>query len=315
MKVLVIGGNGHIGSYLIPHLIQDGHDVISVSRGHNRPYEDERPEWDYVTELIYDRRALCRDKTLLKELSPDVVCDILAFDQADAQDLCENFTGTDTRIISVGSNWVIGRKRFVPVTEEHPRTETGDYGRGKTEMERYLLELSAKGELSCTVLHPGHVTGRGWVPVNPFGNFDRKVFQKIIRGETILLPWDGMATLQHAHAADIAELFATCIHHPEASVGQSFFATAPEALTQQGYAELLYQAFQKEPAIQYGTWEQFTEQMDQQQAADSREHLRHSPVCSMDKARRLLGFVPKHHAFDAVMDALDWQIEKGFLSV
>ncbi len=32
MKVIVIGGTGHIGTYLIPRLVKAGHDVICVSR-------------------------------------------------------------------------------------------------------------------------------------------------------------------------------------------------------------------------------------------------------------------------------------------
>lgn len=315
MKILVIGGNGHIGSYLIPRLVQEGHDVISVSRGNNRPYEDERPEWDQVIELIYDRKTLCKDRALLEELAPDVICDIVVYNEADARQLCENFIGTDTRIIAVGSNWVFGHKLYVPVDEEHPRTEPEGYGRGKAELERYLMSLSAAGMLPCTVLHPGHVTGRGWIPVNPYGNFNRAVFQKIICGEPVLLPGDGMYTLQHIHAADLAELFVACIENPEASVGESFLATAPEALTQRGYVEMLCQAFHRVPDICYGTWEDFLSGMDARQAEDAKEHLRHSPVCSMEKARRLLNFTPGYHAFDAIMDALHWQIEKGFLTV
>jgi nucleoside-diphosphate-sugar epimerase len=33
MKTVVIGGTGHIGTYLVPHLVQAGHEVICISRG------------------------------------------------------------------------------------------------------------------------------------------------------------------------------------------------------------------------------------------------------------------------------------------
>jgi uncharacterized protein YbjT (DUF2867 family) len=40
MKVVVIGGTGHIGTYLVPRLVQEGHEVVSLSRGRRKPYRD-----------------------------------------------------------------------------------------------------------------------------------------------------------------------------------------------------------------------------------------------------------------------------------
>ena len=34
MNIFVIGGTGHIGRFLIPQLIEDGHTVTVVARGH-----------------------------------------------------------------------------------------------------------------------------------------------------------------------------------------------------------------------------------------------------------------------------------------
>ena len=33
MRVVVIGGSGHVGTYLIPRLVAAGHEVVNVSRG------------------------------------------------------------------------------------------------------------------------------------------------------------------------------------------------------------------------------------------------------------------------------------------
>ena len=38
MRVVVIGGTGHVGTYLLPKLIETGHEVISVSRRKRSPY-------------------------------------------------------------------------------------------------------------------------------------------------------------------------------------------------------------------------------------------------------------------------------------
>ena len=32
MRIVVIGGSGHLGTYLVPRLVGAGHEVINVSR-------------------------------------------------------------------------------------------------------------------------------------------------------------------------------------------------------------------------------------------------------------------------------------------
>ena len=43
-RVVVIGATGHIGTYLVPRLVDGGHEVIAVSRGSRGPYRD-GPQW------------------------------------------------------------------------------------------------------------------------------------------------------------------------------------------------------------------------------------------------------------------------------
>ncbi|MGO4610907.1 NAD-dependent epimerase/dehydratase family protein, partial [Variovorax sp. 2RAF20] len=37
-RVVVIGATGHVGTYLVPRLVEAGHEVIAVSRGTSEPY-------------------------------------------------------------------------------------------------------------------------------------------------------------------------------------------------------------------------------------------------------------------------------------
>ena len=57
---VVIGGYGHIGSYLVPMLAENGYDVTVVSRGNSRPYNAHLPVWDKVKDLHCDRRMLAK---------------------------------------------------------------------------------------------------------------------------------------------------------------------------------------------------------------------------------------------------------------
>ena len=54
MCVVIIGGTGHIGTYLTPRLVSKGHEVIVVSRGQRRPYQA-GPAWARVQMVEIDR--------------------------------------------------------------------------------------------------------------------------------------------------------------------------------------------------------------------------------------------------------------------
>ena len=54
MRVAVIGGNGQVGSYLIPILVQEGHDVTCVCRG-TSAYVHESPELAQINEVHLTR--------------------------------------------------------------------------------------------------------------------------------------------------------------------------------------------------------------------------------------------------------------------
>ena len=38
MRVIIIGGTGHVGTYLVPYLVEAGHEVINLSRQQRKPY-------------------------------------------------------------------------------------------------------------------------------------------------------------------------------------------------------------------------------------------------------------------------------------
>ena len=39
MKAVVTGASGHIGTYLVPMLVNAGYEVTTITRGEPKPYE------------------------------------------------------------------------------------------------------------------------------------------------------------------------------------------------------------------------------------------------------------------------------------
>jgi nucleoside-diphosphate-sugar epimerase len=105
------------------------------------------------------------------------------------------------------------------------RAPLEEYGRGKNDIEQYLLhsaEAAASIPFACTILHAGHIVGRGWPPLNPQGHFNAQVFAGLARRQPLLLPHLGQETVHHIHADDIARCFIACIENRPASAGQAY---------------------------------------------------------------------------------------------
>ena len=87
MRVVIIGGTGHIGTYLVPSLVTAGHDTVVISRGSRRLYHDD-PAWRDVEMVACDREAAEQDGrfgTMIARRRPDMVVDLTCFTPAQAR--------------------------------------------------------------------------------------------------------------------------------------------------------------------------------------------------------------------------------------
>lgn len=309
MKVVVTGASGHVGSYVVPILVQAGYDVIAISSGRHTPYTAFMKEWTQVQLVEVNRKALESERKFghfIMSLKPDVICDLNCYNEEQAKQIVEPSIGYVQYFISIGSIWIYGYNITVPVSEGHPHNATDEYGLGKIAIEKYLLRISREGKLPCTVLHPGHVVGKGWVPLNPQGNFNKTVYEDIAAGREVTLPFPGTVTIHHVHAEDVARLILVCLKNTDISKSETYHITSSKALTLRGFAESLYNKYGHTPAIKYLPLEKLIEQLDPYDASQTLEHVTRSPAVSMDKAKQQLNFIPKYTSFKAVEDSLDW---------
>ena len=312
MKIIVIGATGHIGTYLVPMLGASGHDVVAISRGNRKPYTA-HAAFGQATCVELDRsadeRAFVR---AVAELNADVVIDLICFSLQSCVALAEALRGSVSHFLMCGTIWIHGPSASVPMREEEGRNPFGDYGIQKLEITEYLESEARKGRIPATIVHPGHIVGPGWIPLNPEGHFNGEVFRRIGAGEMIRLPNFGMETVHHVHAEDVAGVFLAAVSSWSASVGESFHAVSPAALTLRGYAESVYAWYGKSPSIEYLSWDDWIKSVSADEAQSTRDHIAHSPNCSMEKAARLLRFRPKHSSLDAVFEAVGWLREHNY---
>jgi nucleoside-diphosphate-sugar epimerase len=317
VKVVVIGATGHVGTYLVPRLVEAGHDVVAVSRGQAKPYLPNH-SWSAVEQRQMDREAMEKSGefgSAIRALKADIVIDMICFKLGSAQHLAEALSGHVGHFLHTGTIWTHGHGTVVPTPEDAPKQPFGEYGIQKATIETYLLAQARTNGFPATLIHPGHIVGPGWAPLNPAGNFNLAVFSTLARGEALSLANFGLETVHHVHADDVAAMFMGAIANWSASVGESFHAVSAGAVSLRGYAEAMSRWFGHEPNLAFLPYDRWAEGQNAEDAKATWEHIARSPNCSISKAQRLIGYAPRYSSLQAVQEAVGWLMENGQIRI
>ncbi|MEK6385798.1 MAG: NAD-dependent epimerase/dehydratase family protein [Paraburkholderia tropica] len=311
-RIVVIGGSGHVGTYLIPALVERGHDVVNVSRGQAKAY---RPHyaWSQVENIALDRAI--EEKTgkfgeKIADINPDIVVDMISFDLSSTKQIVEALRGKVEHYLFCSTIWVYGRHVAVPSTEADPTSPIDSYGQGKAESEAWLMREARLAGFPATCFRPGHIVGEGWIPTSPMGNSNPEVYSRIVRGEELVLPNLGNETLHHVHADDVAQWIICAIENRAASVGEIFNTVSEQAITLRGYAEAVYRWFGNEPRLSFKPFDEWVLDLGEF-AENSRGHVVRSSSHSIEKSRQRLGYRPKYSSLQAIHESLLALIASG----
>ena len=122
MRILLIGGNGFIGRFVVSALKQQGHALAVFHRGTKAVPAG-------VDEIRGDRNRLSASTQELKRFAPDVVIDLVISSGPQAEGLMNIFRGATRRVVMLSSIDVYravgishgtesGPLQEVPLTEE-----------------------------------------------------------------------------------------------------------------------------------------------------------------------------------------------------
>jgi nucleoside-diphosphate-sugar epimerase len=315
-RVVVIGGSGHVGTYLVPRLVEADFDVVNVARGERKPYQP-HGAWSKVATIALDRDAEEEAGTFggkIRDLKPDIVVDMICFKLDSARHLVEALRGRVQHFLHCGTIWVHGPSVTVPTTEMQARRPFGEYGIQKAAIEAFLIGEARANGFPATIVHPGHIVGPGWVPLNPAGNFNPRVYTRLAKGEELALPNFGLETVHHVHADDVAQVFMKAIANWSTATGEAFHAVSPGAVSLRGYAETVAAWFGRAARLKFLPYETWKANETPEDAAATWEHIARSPNSSIAKAERLLAYRPRYTSFEAVQESLAWLIKEGIVT-
>lgn len=97
IRILIIGGTGFIGPFVVKELSELGHELALFNSGNNNSTTGP------ILTIIGDRQDLYRYRTDFKNFKPDVVIHMGAYTKNDADIILKTFKGITERIVIISS--------------------------------------------------------------------------------------------------------------------------------------------------------------------------------------------------------------------
>jgi len=288
-RVFVTGATGYLGNAIAQRLARAGHEVFGLTRSRElaasldavgiRPvlgnlnvsesYLPALKNCDAVVHAAIDgKHASMTDQRALEGI------------RAAAED------GRVRRLLFTSGTWVMGPTGNIVADESLP-LEPAEVAKWRPAHEEVALDLEHV-EVATVVLRPGMVYGgtRG-----TFGGW----FQEARRMGTITYPGDGSQHWIMVHLEDVADAYLLALEH--AAGGERYLLADPSQHTVRELAEAAARVTSAEPRSS-------TEAQVVETYRDDGPAMLMDQRCTAAKARRELGWVPRHLSFVVETDSV-----------
>jgi nucleoside-diphosphate-sugar epimerase len=315
--VLVTGGTGFIGSYVVKALLESGRSVIALDvrdyTAEGRSVLDGRADEVIVEEGSVDDWA--RVLHVVKEHRPVDVVHLATITNPvylftnPMPGVRVNFLGTVhvleaarlfeiRRIVYFSSIGVLPAKQYEPIDAAHPiflpreAVPTGVYGASKIAGEAFCFAYNQAFGTDFRTIRPSAVYGLGmqW-PI-----FVKPMVEGAVRGEVVTFESGGPFPRDYTHASDVASLAVALLDAPDDADRVFYGATGQPLVTAADVARIVMELV---PGSQIEIPDLLTE-------ADQME-LPYRGQLSIENARRQLGWEPR---FTDIRDGLADYIQR-----
>ena len=225
IRVLFIGGTGTISASAVRESVAQGMTVFVLNRGNNTKRRDLPGSVTWLTGDIKDPASV---SAALEGLHFDSVLNFLSYNAEDAAAAVTLFGKLTSQYIHI-STASIYHKPFlqVPIVESTSRHNPFlEYSRDKIAAEDVLLKAYEDSGFPVTIVRPSHTYDEANPPV-PGG---WTVFDRIERGQEIVVPGDGTSLWTLTHAKDFAVGLVGLIANSR-TVGEVFHITSQAVYT------------------------------------------------------------------------------------
>ena len=299
MKILCTGACGYVGSYLVPQLLGEGHQVV----GYDTQWFGDG-YWSHTNDSaalvkgdIRDIPAFtkavegCEAVIHLACISNDTCCQL---DEALSTDI--NYDAFEPlvvaakkagvrRFIYCSSSSVYGISEAPDVTEDHPLIPLTLYNKYKGMCEPLLFKHQSD-DFTCVTIRPATVCGYA-----PRQRFDLTV--NVMTKDAILknkiTVFGGEQKRPNLHMKDMCDVYKLLLTAPAKKIAGQIFNVGAQNMKVKEIARLIQEVVQAEMGKMV--------EIITQRSTDNRSYHINS-----DKIYNVLGFRPKHTVEDAIRD-------------
>ncbi len=224
MKILMIGGTGNISSACTAELLNQGNEVIHITRGIT-------PSPFAVETVICDTEKPGELEKAVEGRTFDTVINFIAYHPEEVKRDIRIFRDRTAQYIFISTASAYHKPLLSPhITESTPlHNPWWDYSAGKIECENLLMAAWEKTGFPLTIVRPSHTYSERWIP-SSFGSRDYTAAKRILEGKPVAVHGDGQSLWTLTHADDFAAYFSSLPGNTQA-LGEAFHITSDESLT------------------------------------------------------------------------------------
>lgn len=286
-KILITGGLGQVGSYLVDRL--HSFNKITIIDNYSSTAKEQVPADvtvfrgdigdNLVSELIKKNDVVIH--TAAQISVPHSMNDPLADAKTNifgTLNLLEAARNSNiSKFIYISSAAVYGNTIYNPIDELHPQNPLSPYGASKLSGEKYCLMYHQAFGLPACCIRPFNIYSPRQKPENSYSGVISKFIEKVRVNENLIIFGDGSQTRDFISVHDIVDIILLLMENDQAN-GHVFNAGTGKSIMIKDLANIINNIFESSTDIQY--------------IAEREGDIKHS-CANISKAKKILGFKPK----------------------
>jgi len=295
-KILITGGLGQVGSYLVDALHEKA-KITVLDNYSSTTREAVPPEVNVIKGDVKDRMAadlVNQNDVVIHTAAQISVTASMKDPLFDAQN---NVFGTlnlleaarrssISKFIYISSAAVYGDPINVPITESHPQDPLSPYGVSKLSGEKYCMMYNKAFGLPSCCIRSFNIYSPRQDPGNPYSGVISRFIEKARAGQSPVIFGDGTQTRDFISVHDIVDIIKLLLEKEDAN-GHVFNAGTGNSITVSELANMVLETFDVDVPVRY--------------MPERPGDIKYS--CSdISKARKILGFEPKVSLREGLME-------------
>jgi len=306
MKILVTGGAGFMGSWLVDELINRGEDVTSIDNLSGGRMENVNPKCNFKKLDLRDRykvEKVCEGIDVIFHLAAYAAEGQSFFSPIQINDI--NLTSMNNLLVATVNNEI---EKFIftssmavygnqkpPFSEDRLRKPVDPYGCAKTYCERMLEIYSDTFEFDYTIIRPHNIYGPRQNINDPYRNVLMIWMNRIMRGKPPFIYGDGKQKRAFSYISDTNSPLANVAYRKKTN-GQIINLGSNEVVTINEACHIVLEAMESD----------LTPINMEKRPGEVK-----FAYCTTKKSEKLLDYSTKHPLREGVIKMVEWAKEHG----